>query len=145
MTTHSETSVRIELMGRTGKTVFFPVQELHLAEHVRYAGFGARIADRLDFFVAPVGAAGESGFDVPDWQSDLVVRLQDRTWRRVDFRNVRIVDLIFFRKFVADTNCGVVAFWYRPALTDSIFPADPMFPWGGDFYRFLRHVLGFGA
>lgn len=137
--------LRIELMGRIRGAGELPAQNLEairIVAHgleVPHMGFGAITADGIDFVAAP--AVVSHGHRVPDWNGSMIVWLRGKLWQRADFASARILDLIFFRQFVADTKQEKLAIWYRPTLTDSVIPADAMLPWGNDFYSFLHDLL----
>jgi hypothetical protein len=104
-------------------------------------GYVADASSASDFVVA-LEKITVTQIQAPQWSGAKLIRLNGQVYRDGDISKCRYMDLLLIRCLSIYDSAGFAnRHYYRPKLRDLIFPSDPMMPWGGDFYRYLRHLI----
>lgn len=111
------------------------------SEEENVSGFIEPNLEGGDFLLAEA-VDHEHGTLAPNWNSRLWVFVESRLAStdevvRCDFR-----DFLFVRRFrIWLSDNTLIQKTYSPGWRDLLFPSDPMFPWGRDFYKFMIQKL----
>lgn len=103
-------------------------------------GYFVGVGSSFDFFAA-TRTSQSHGVTVPDWSSETLFGIDGRVYSSDDVISCRLLDLIIFRWLRVSTKKGPVRKRYFVKLKDCLIPADPMYPWGNDLYKFMGHHL----
>lgn len=79
----------------------------------------------------------------PSWSGESIVGLQGSVYPASALRRVKVLSLLFFRRLrIFDDSGLVISRWYLVPWREWVVPADPLMPWGRDFYKYLQFRIG---
>lgn len=104
-------------------------------------GYFSGTGSNIDFLAATRASAVDE-VTFADWNSEILFGIDGMVYSGLDVVSCRVLDLVILRCLSVVTNNGRrIRKFYRVKLRDSVVPADPMYPWGTDFYKFMQHHL----
>lgn len=103
----------------------------------KYFGFIEPTRGGVDFLLTE-SLDHELGTLAPDWTGRLWIFVDNRLISTDEVVRCEFRDFLVFRQFrIWLMDSTVLQKTYSPGWRDLLFPADPMFPWGRDFYKFM--------